>query len=431
MPPCCRIRAGKKPSVHPTKGTVGNRVDNQEFVEKRRFIIKLGKALHKFGTPAYRLETHLQTVAKTLGIEGYFLISPTSMTFVLQHDTDQEYNHVARVKPGELDLGSLARTDALVQELSLGQRSLSEALERLDEIASKPNPYGPMLTLGAFGTSAAAFAMLMGSSWNDVFWSALIGMLVYGLVFSAERSRRMAELLEPLAAMLAGFATCGLAQLDAGLNIPVVVLSGIIVFIPGLALTLGLAELAARDLMSGTMRIMDAVMLLFKLYFGAVLGVAIGNALFGESLYIEPMPLPRWAIWSAVPILSMALVFIFKARLKDAPWGVLAGIVAFFSAMFGGLYLGDSLGIFFGALAVGIYANLFARWMKAPASIALLQGIVILVPGSKTYIGLNVLISGETMLNQSHLGSQIFLIFMSLIAGLIFSNVVVPPRNTL
>ncbi|QNV03939.1 threonine/serine exporter family protein [Shewanella algae] len=406
-------------------------MDNQEFIEKRRFIIKLGKALHKFGTPAYRLETHLQTVAKTLGIEGYFLISPTSMTFVLQHDTDQEYNHVARVKPGELDLGSLARTDALVQELSLGQRSLSEALERLDEIANKSNPYGPMLTLGAFGTSAAAFAMLMGSSWNDVFWSALIGMLVYGLVFSAERSRRMAELLEPLAAMLAGFAACGLAQLDAGLNIPVVVLSGIIVFIPGLALTLGLAELAARDLMSGTMRIMDAVMLLFKLYFGAVLGVAIGNALFGESLYIEPMPLPRWAIWSAVPILSMALVFIFKARLKDAPWGVLAGIVAFFSAMFGGLYLGDSLGIFFGALAVGIYANLFARWMKAPASIALLQGIVILVPGSKTYIGLNVLISGETMLNQSHLGSQIFLIFMSLIAGLIFSNVVVPPRNTL
>lgn len=406
-------------------------MDNQEFIEKRRFIIKLGKALHKFGTPAYRLETHLQTVAKTLGIEGYFLISPTSMTFVLQHDTDQEYNHVARVKPGELDLGSLARTDALVQELSLGQRSLSEALERLDEIANKPNPYGPMLTLGAFGTSAAAFAMLMGSSWNDVFWSALIGMLVYGLVFSAERSRRMAELLEPLAAMLAGFAACGLAQLDAGLNIPVVVLSGIIVFIPGLALTLGLAELAARDLMSGTMRIMDAVMLLFKLYFGAVLGVAIGNALFGESLYIEPMPLPRWAIWSAVPILSMALVFIFKARLKDAPWGVLAGIVAFFSAMFGGLYLGDSLGIFIGALAVGIYANLFARWMKAPASIALLQGIVILVPGSKTYIGLNVLISGETMLNQSHLGSQIFLIFMSLIAGLIFSNVVVPPRNTL
>lgn len=69
-------------------------LDNAEFLEKRRFIIKLGKALHKFGTPAYRLEAHLQSISKVLGIEGYFLISPTSMTFVLQHDTDQEYNHM-------------------------------------------------------------------------------------------------------------------------------------------------------------------------------------------------------------------------------------------------------------------------------------------------------------------------------------------------
>lgn len=406
-------------------------MNNQEFLEKRRFIIRLGKALHKFGTPAYRLEAHLQAVSRLLGIEGYFLVSPTAMTFVLQHDEDQEYNHVARVNPGELDLGSLARTDELVEELMSGQRTLTEALERLEDIANKPNTYGTVLTLLAFGTSAGAFAMLMGTSWNDVLWSGLLGLMVYGLVYRAERSKRMAEMLEPLAAILCAIAACGIAQFDPNINLPVVILSGIIIFIPGLALTLGLAELAARDLISGTARIMDACMLLFKLYFGAILGMVIGRAIFGEATFIAPESLPRWAVWSAVPILSTALVVIFKARLKDSPWGILAGIVAFFSAMLGGIYLGESIGIFFGALAVGIYSNLYARWMKAPASIALLQGIVILVPGSKTYIGLNTLILGETMLNQSHIGSQIFLIFMSLIAGLIFANVAVPPRRTL
>lgn len=406
-------------------------MDNQEFIEKRKFIIKLGKALHKFGTPAYRLETHLQTVSRTLGIEGYFLISPTSMTFVLQHDADQEYNHMARVKPGELDLGSLARTDELVDEVTSGKRTLAEAIERLEEIANKPNPYGSLLTCLSFGTAAAAFAMLMGTGWNDVFWSGLLGLCVYGFVYRAERSARMAEVLEPFATIICAIAACAIARVDANINLPVVILSSIIIFIPGLALTLGLAELAARDLISGTARIMDAVMLLFKLYFGVVLGMAIGKALFGEAIHTEPEGLPRWAIWSAVPTLSMALVIIFKARMKDSPWGVLAGIVAFFSAMLGAHFFGDSVGIFFGALAVGIYSNLYARWMKAPASIALLQGIVILVPGSKTYIGLNALISGEVMLNQSHIGSQIFLIFMSLIAGLIFANVAVPPRRTL
>jgi uncharacterized membrane protein YjjP (DUF1212 family) len=38
--------------------------DNDNFAEKRRFIIKLGKALHKYGAPAYCLEAHLQNVSE-------------------------------------------------------------------------------------------------------------------------------------------------------------------------------------------------------------------------------------------------------------------------------------------------------------------------------------------------------------------------------
>ncbi|RLV59102.1 threonine/serine exporter family protein [Parashewanella curva] len=407
-------------------------MNDHEFRIKRKFIIKLGKALHKFGTPAYRLEAHLTKVSRSLGLEGNFVISPTSMTFVLHHHDEHEYNHLARVKPGELDLGSLARTDELVDELISGQRNLDEALDRLDEIADKPNPYGTALTWLAFTVSAAAFAMLMNTSWNDVFWSGALGFIVFAFVLIAERSRKMAEMLEPLSTLFGGFVMCGVAALfDSSINIPVVILSGVIAFVPGLALTIGLAELASRDLISGTARIMDALMLLFKLYFGAFLGLAIGHAVFGTVTPTQSMPLPTGSVWTAVPLLSICLAIMFKARPKDAPWGVLAGIIAFSFAILGGKYIGDSIGIFFGAMAVGIYSNLFARWMKAPASIALLQGIVILVPGSKTYIGLNSLIAGETMLNQSHIGTQVFLIFMSLIAGLIFANVVVSPRREL
>ena len=406
-------------------------VNEDEFLIKRKFIIKLGKALHKFGTPAYRLESHLRNVAATLGLEGYFLITPTTMTFVLQRENDQEYNHIARVKPGELDLGSLARCDELVDELTTGQRDLNDAMARLQDIESRPNPYGALLSGSAFTAAAAAFAMLMQTSWNDVLWSALLGLMVYGFVYLAERSPRTSEMLEPLSAIACGVLACLIAVLDAGINIPVVILSGLIIFVPGLALTIGLSELAARDLISGTARVMDAMMLLFKLYFGAVLGMAIGKAVVGPVLYQEPAALPDWATWVSVPVLSMALVIVFKARLKDAFWGILAGAIAFSVAALAGKYFGNSISVFFGALAVGLYASLYSRWMNAPASIALLQGIVILVPGSKSYIGLNAMITGEMMLKQTHLGSQVFLIFMSLVAGLIFANVLMPPRRTL
>lgn len=407
--------------------------NHDNFSDKRRFIIRLGKALHKFGTPAYRMEAHLQSVAQSFGIQASFIITPTSLTFIIaDEDDNQNYNHMLRVTPGELDLGSLARTDELVDEVSSGERSLEEGLHRLEEIMNKPNPYGKFLTFLAFGASSGAFAMLMNTGWNDVIWSTILGLLVCLLVFWAERSKRVTEMLEPLSALTSAFLASAITIIDPSINAPLVILSSIIAFIPGLALTLGLSELAARNLMAGTARIMDAIMILFKLYFGAVLGLALGNKVWGEVEYIAPTMMPNWTAWAAVTTLSISLVILFKARKKDAPWGIISGYVAFSASIWGGMYLGIALGAFVGAFALGLYSNLFSRIMKLPSSIVKLLGLVVLVPGSKVYIGLNDAISGPEIIgNSADIGSQAFLIFMSLVAGLIFANVIFPSRKSL
>ena len=151
------------------------------FSQRRKFIINLGKALHKFGTPAYRLEAHLLNVSSILGMGGSFIVTPTSLTFALwqlgEHDQQQLY--VVRVKPGDLDLGSLARTDELVDEVANGDRTLDEAIDRLEDIQNKPEPYSHPVSFAAFGVSGGAFAMLMATSWNDVIWSFVMSLVVY------------------------------------------------------------------------------------------------------------------------------------------------------------------------------------------------------------------------------------------------------------
>lgn len=403
-----------------------------EFIEKRRFLIQLGKALHTFGTPAYRLEAHLANVAGLLQIKCSCIASPTSLMFVLSSEGEnQEYTHVARVSPGDIDLGSLARTDQLVDELDSGQRTLSEAIERLEDIVTKPDPHSKFLTFVAFGASSGAFAMLMHTSWNDVLWSTLLGFVVCLFVFWSERSKRVTNMLEPLSAIVSALCAMAITTFDPSINVPLVILSSIIAFIPGLALTLGLSELAERNLISGTARIMDALMSLFKLYFGGVLGVAVGRLIFGDIAYVHPPEIPDWTVWLAVTILSFSLAILFKARKKDGPWGIISGYIAFGASLWGSYYLGPALSAFVGAFALGLYSNIFSRVMKLPASLVRLPGLVVLVPGSKVYIGLNSLVMGQEILNTTNIGSQAFLIFMSLVAGLLFSNVAFPSRKTL
>ena len=404
-----------------------------EFIQIRRFIVKLGKMLHKYGTPAFRLEAYLLEVASYLGVHASFIATPTSITFVIWSDKhEDEYNHAARLQPGDLDMNALSLTDELANELLSGKVSLSDADMRLDTINEMPSPYGKLITGLAFALATGSFSMLMGASVAEILWTGLLGFVSYLWVLWAQKSKRVNLMLEPVTSFMAGILACAISRyFDPGINIPLMVLSSVIILVPGLALTMGLAELSSRNLVSGTARIMDAIMQLFKLYFGAFLGVAVGFSLFGHNQFEPAASLPYWATWLAVGLLCFALVPIFRTRIKHIPWALMSAFIAYGVTVYSSIYMDQTFGTFIGAFALGVFANVFTRIANQPSTIVAMHGLIVLVPGSKTYIGLNSFISGQDFVQADHVGQEVFLIFMSLVAGLIFANVVMPTKKAL
>lgn len=404
-----------------------------EFIQIRRFVLKLGKMLHKYGSPSFRLETYLSEVATHLGVHSSFISTPTSLTMVLWSDRhEEEYTHTARIQPGDLDMNSLSRTDELAYRLQNGEITLEEADKLLDEIDAMPSPYGKILTCLAFGLSTSAFAMLMGAGQIEILLSGVLGILVYLWTLWAQRSKRVNLMLEPVASFSVGFAASAISYvMGAGFNIWLVILSSLIILVPGLSLTMGLKELSSRNLVSGTARVMDAFMQLFKLYFGAFLGISLGNEIFGQQVLQAAQVLPFWINWLGVLMLSAGLVAIFRTRPKHILWAMASTFIAYGVSTWSSAFLENGLGAFVGAFALGVFANLFSRIANAPSTIVAMHGLIVLVPGSKTYIGLNSFISGQDIIQADHIGQETFMILMSLVAGLIFANVVMPTRKAL
>ncbi len=408
-------------------------MEQEEFKQKRRFIVLLGKMLHKYGTPAFRLEAYLNDVATYLGLKASFNSTPTSMIFVIWTDNhEDEYTHAARLIPGEIDLNSLAKTDQLAMRLLDGELTLLEAQKELLAIDACGSPYNRLITALGFAMSTGAFAALMGAGVYEILISSILGAIVYLWTFWAEKSKRVNLMLEPVASFTVAFvASLFSFYLFEGINIWLIILSSLIILVPGLSLTMGLAELSSRNLVSGTARVMDAIMQLFKLYFGAFLGIYLAIALFGEFYVTEQGKLPQFVQWLSVLALSLGLVTIFKTRRRDIPYAISATFLAFTATKLSSSYLEQGLGAFVGAFVLGVYANLITRFAKRPSIIIALHGLIVLVPGSKTYIGLNALISGNDFVQAEHVGKEIFLILMSLVAGLIFANVVAPTKKAL
>src|SRR5690606_308893 len=74
------------------------------------FLLELGRALHRFGAPAHRLEAALVGVANRLGVSAQIFSSPTMLMAAIGTPARQQ-TFMLRVEPGDVDLGKLARVN--------------------------------------------------------------------------------------------------------------------------------------------------------------------------------------------------------------------------------------------------------------------------------------------------------------------------------
>lgn len=406
---------------------------DEEFRKKTRFVIKLGKVLHACGATSHRVERHLTNVTDLLGLKGSFLVNPTTFTCAFwEEDELDQFIHIERVHPGDDNLGRLWEVDHLVESIASGRISFEKGLAELDRLSLSPANYSFAMDAVSWGLAGASFAALLSANPNDVVVSAAISLLIFLLAKLSGKNPLLGPLQPILAPFVAGIVAAFVASCGWVLNVPFVILSSIIFYIPGLALTAALSEIATRDLVSGSSRLVDAVMLLFKIFFGAALGMAVAR-LFWEipSVTAPPATLPAWKTWPALLGLSLSLTVAFNIPWRKAGWGLISAVIAFAVAEAGAARFDMIAGVFLGAMAVGLYSNLFARLTKAPSSVLVTQGIVLLVPGSKTFMILNSWVSGQDILPGVSSLSQALMTFIALVTGLLFANALLPANKSL
>lgn len=406
-----------------------------QYRERTKFVTKLGISLHQCGATSPRIERHLLNLCELLGIHGAFLYSPTSFTFCYWLDDPSEQTvKVERVAPSDGDLGRLEQIDAMITRFEENELEFSEMREALEDVGSSVSYYSKPIQAMAWMLSSACFALIFSVNSIDGILSGLISMVVFVLAHFATKSHRFAPTTEVIAAVLSGVLATAVAALGVRINVPLVVLSTLIVFIPGVSLTVALSEIAERALVSGTSKLVDAVMSLFKLYIGALLGMGLGEILWPVTADPIALSLPSLPTWKAMPLillLSLAVSFVLNIRFKLAPWCLVSALIGFTVAQYASAAFGTVVGMFLGALVVGMYANWFANFKNKPASIVLLQGLIVLVPGSKSYMVLNAWITGEQILSDGPSINEAFLTFISLVVGLLLANALLPSRKSL
>lgn len=399
-----------------------------------RFLKRYARQLHSSGVPAHQFERMIMALADKLGFNCQVLSSPTAifLSFHYQDDEDDQRPipmQLERMNPASINLGNTAELYGLGNDLLDGEVSIKLAHASLRNW--QPEQLYPLwLQIICWGLTGGAVAVMLSASWAGIAAASLTCALLGVLVTQAGDVLREGS-LEAIAALFSTFLVFALNRLVPGLDVFVVIMSSLIVLIPGLGLTIAVNELSTDHLASGSARLAGALVTLLKLSLGVLIGTVVVGW-FGWSTDIESLaqlPAPQdWIRWPALLAAAFSFAVLFSARKKDFHIAMLAAIVSYIISRIGVAVGGLEFGVLLASMSIAVLANLYGRVFKQTGALIRVPGIILLVPGTLGYHGATALfLDGGASLTDTTLLALRLLI--SLVGGLLFGNTLLPPRR--
>jgi uncharacterized membrane protein YjjP (DUF1212 family) len=393
------------------------------------FAVRMGQALHRYGTSTHRLEEMMNLVLQKLGLYGQFFVTPTGI-FASFGSPEEHRTSLIRVEPSEVDLGKLALLDKLVNQVIKGELTVEEGSTQVEEILDSPPRYGAVLTTICFALASGASSRFLGGGWREAVVTTASGLVLGCLALLMGRFTHTGKVFEPIGAMVSAIVAIVIAQFLNPFSIYIGTLAGLIVLVPGLTVTIAIRELVTRNLVSGTARLMGALLLFFQIGFGVAIGWKIGRLFSNASMLAKPQSLPYWTLWVALTISPLCFAVLFRAMPRDFLWIMLSCWLSFTGARLGAAWLGPELGVCVGAILIGAGSNLYSRISRQPAAITLVPAMMLLVPGSIGFGSLARFIEKDVV-SAVETAFSMILVAVALVTGLLIANVIMPPRKIL
>ncbi|MEM9644899.1 MAG: threonine/serine exporter family protein [Planctomycetota bacterium] len=399
---------------------------NEEIHSTHAFLLQAAESLHRYGTPAFRLEGVMEKVASSLEVPSVFLYTPTALVVELGEGAERS-TYVRRVESTDIDISKILAVDETLEALEAGRNTVAQSTQLLNSIEQQGPAFSLFISVWAAAVACGGIAIIFGGNILDVLVASAFGLAIEWATckFGRASHRGFQETVLGFAVATSAVAVSRLIPINDRL----ITLAALILPIPGLTITIALTELTLKHLSSGSARLAGAMITLFTL----VVGVAIAWRVTSSWRVPAPIPgeaLPWWCLWLAVGLTPIAFAVVFRAPVSQWPAILAVVVIAFSVSRWIGSFAGSELGAFAGALSVGCASNAYARWKNRPAMITQTPGLLILVPGAVGYASLTAMIENDT-LRGIELAFSMATIGVALVGGLLLANQLISPRRIL
>ncbi|ORX40267.1 hypothetical protein BD324DRAFT_641162 [Kockovaella imperatae] len=230
-----------------------------------------------FGAPSHRVESQLNATANVLEVDAQFIHLP-SIVIASFGDPDTRTSDTQFIKAsGGLDLGKLHRVHRIYRKVVHDELDAADGTKQIQELLRAPSIYNVWHRIClAFFSAGIAAPLAFGGSFVDGLAAGCCGILLsFWQLHVASNSSMYSNIFEISIATFVSFAARGLGTTGI-FCYQAVASAGVTLILPGYVILCGSLELASKNIVSGSVRMVYAI--IYSLFLG--FGITIGSDIF-------------------------------------------------------------------------------------------------------------------------------------------------------
>lgn len=258
----------------------GEKADQREVLD---IAMEAGHILLENGAEIFRVEETIDRICRHFGVESEnaFVLS-NGIFLTAGSDKEKRFARVRHIPVQGAQLHRVAAVNQLSREIEEGKYDLAQIREKLAQIKVMPGKSNRTKVLMS-GMGSASFCLMFGGGLQDCLATFVIGIVLYSYLLTVRG--RVSKIVENIGGGVL-ITVLGLlfVHMPLGMNLGSIISGGIMPLVPGLAFTNGIRDIADGDYISGTVRMIDAILVFLSIAAGVGFVISVYHNLTGGMI---------------------------------------------------------------------------------------------------------------------------------------------------
>ena len=224
-----------------------------------------GKMILQNGGEVYRAEEVIKRVGKHFGYEVEAFVTLTCIIVSLKKNDGKYYSQVTRIKERDLNLNKIHKFNNIIRHID--NFTYEEFHQKLKYIEKNFYLESHRFILGCT-IIGATFSVLFNGWINEIIIGGFGGFLIGIFLSFFSKYKINSVITNIIGGMICSFVACFTTYLGYTEHTSIIIISDLMIFVPGIAFVNTIRDFTSGDLIAGTSRFTEVIMVATSLAVG-------------------------------------------------------------------------------------------------------------------------------------------------------------------